>query len=139
MTATNNTTKIEINQRKSLKDLIKDLKQVRSSQSVSCIMGKGWTVVRKGTHDQINVIKKDDGNGKCHYNWAAKWNSKSTYWTKEDALKTAKNLMTGSCDHELEVKHYNDLRDHHGVMTEAMIKLYYTRRNEPVTFIEVPA
>jgi len=130
-----NTNKIEINHRKSLKAAIKDLKAVRSSQSVSCLLGYGWTIVIKGSNSPINIITKDDGEGRCHYNWLATWNSKSTYWTKEGALKTAKNLMAGNCTHELEVKHHNDIRDEHGVLLESLIKAYFTSRNVKPIFI----
>jgi hypothetical protein len=91
--------------RESIKNLIRDLREIRRNKSVPCLLGEGYTIAIKGT---ISTISRQ-GSG---FNFSGTWNRGVSYWNQETAIKGAEQLRP-HLPFEIEVIHHNDIRDRH--------------------------
>jgi hypothetical protein len=111
------------NQIKSLiKTYVRDIRETRSNRSVPCIMGSGFTIAIKG---RTQSIEKREGG----YSFLAMWNRNSIYWTKKTAIAGMKELQP-RVPFDLEVIHYNDLRDRHEKVASEMLCSLFKVRNQ---------
>jgi hypothetical protein len=92
--------------RQSIKNLIRDLREIRRDKSVPCLLGQGYTIAVKGS---ISTIYRQSGG---FIKFTGTWNRGVSYWTQETATKGAAQLRS-SLPFEIEVIHHNDIRDRH--------------------------
>lgn len=108
--------------RTSLKNSIRDLREIRNDKSVPILLGQGYTLAVKG---QISTISRQ-GAG---FNFSGTWNRGVSYWTKEVAAKGAEQLRA-SLPFEIEVIHHNDIRDRHEAVALELVKTLFRNRNK---------
>jgi len=89
--------------RQILKTCIRDIRETRSNRSVPCLMGCGFTIAIKG---RTQTIQKNDQG----YSFFGMWNRGAIYWKQETAI-AGMNELQGSVPFDLEVIHYNEIRD----------------------------
>ena len=107
--------------RQILKTCIRDIRETRSNRSVPCLMGEGFTIAIKGRSQTIQ--KNDQG-----YSFFGMWNRGAIYWKQETAI-AGMNELQGSVPFELEVIHYNQIRDRHEENAREMVCSLFKSRN----------
>jgi hypothetical protein len=115
------TKKVKTFIRKNLKTLINDLREIKANKSVPVLLGQGFTIAVKG---QIQTINRQDGG----FNFIGTWNRGASYWTREKAEKRLAQLQP-HVQLDLEVIHYNDIRDRHEVFAKSAVSSYFKIRN----------
>lgn len=106
--------------RQHLKNMIRDLREIKANKSVPCLLGQGFTIAVKGS---TNTIQRIDGG----FNFGGTWNRRTSYWTREVAQKGLAQLQTPL---ELEVIHHNDIRDRHEVEARQFVSTFFKFRNQ---------
>ena len=107
--------------RTSLKNFIRDLREIRNNKSVPVLLGQGYTIAVKG---RISTISRQ-GEG---FNFSGTWNRGASYWTREVATKGAEQLRS-SLPFEIEVIHHNDIRDRHEKVAREMVCTTFKHRH----------
>jgi hypothetical protein len=109
--------------RTSLKTAIRDLREIKADKSVSMLLGQGFTIAVKGSI--LTIIKRDGG-----WSFHGSWNRGAHYWTQEVATKGAAELQPHT-PLDLEVIHYNDIRDRHEKAVREMVCTLFKHRHNP--------
>jgi hypothetical protein len=100
---------------------LRDLREIKANKSVPCLLGEGFTIAIKGSPQTI--IKRDGG-----YAFHGSWNRGAIYWRQEVAEKGMAELQPNT-PLDLEVIHYNDIRDRHEKVARDMVCTLFKHRH----------